>query len=49
VIGSRAVAANPEIWRKRFEATPYVQRLGCVVESLEPDSVRLRLPNQEAN
>jgi uncharacterized protein (TIGR00369 family) len=43
------VAASLEHWRERFEATPYVRRLGCAIEALEPDRARLRLPYLEAN
>ncbi len=43
------MGANPEHWRERFEATPYVRRLGCRVDALETDRARLRLPYLEAN
>lgn len=36
-------------WADRFEATPYVQRLGCQLASLEDDSVRLELPYRDEN
>lgn len=36
-------------WMERFEATPYVQRLGCQIASLEDDHVRLELPYREDN
>jgi uncharacterized protein (TIGR00369 family) len=36
-------------WRQRFAATPYAQRLGAEIETLEPDAVSLRLPFREEN
>ncbi len=36
-------------WQKRFLNTPYVERLGCQVDGLEADRVRLRLPYREQN
>jgi len=36
-------------WADRFEATPYVQRLGCQLASLEEDRVRLELPYRDEN
>ncbi|MEE2702421.1 MAG: PaaI family thioesterase [Myxococcota bacterium] len=38
-----------DYWRKRFEQTPYVRRLGCEVNEIESDRVRLSLPYLELN
>lgn len=36
-------------WRARFEATPYVRRLGCSLEILEEERAELALPFREEN
>ncbi len=43
------MTAALDAWRKRFEETPYAQRLGARVERLEADRARLALPYLEAN
>ncbi len=43
------MASTLETWRRRFADTPYVRRLGCEVDALEADRVRLRLPFREEN
>lgn len=41
--------APRKAWANRFEATPYVERLGCRLASFERDRVRLELPFRVEN
>ncbi len=43
------MTAALDAWRKRFEETPYVRRLGAQIDALEADRVRLALPYLELN
>jgi uncharacterized protein (TIGR00369 family) len=43
------MTAALDAWRKRFDETPYVRRLGARIEAFESDRVRLALPYLESN
>jgi uncharacterized protein (TIGR00369 family) len=46
---SESTGAPRQAWADRFEATPYVERLGCRLASFETDRVRLELPFRVEN